>query len=125
MRAITPICTSHELCEDDKEPVRNIPDEYKCFFHPCLDRLVVTSQSGANTAIGDTLIIWNSDLSVTIEMNHISRQVSVEHTFDHLDIVRNEADIILNFKTRMSRIFEDKVTGPYMAIDLHDRQCYK
>ncbi len=56
-----------------------------------------------------------------IEMNHISKQVSDEHTFDHLDIVRNEADIILNFKARMSRIFEDKVTCPYMVIDLYDR----
>ena len=54
-------------------------------------------------------------------MNHISKQVSGEHTFDHLDIVRNEADIILNFKARMSRIFEDKVTCPYMVIDLYDR----
>jgi hypothetical protein len=66
-------------------------------------------------------MIWNSDLSVMIEMNHISKQVSGEHTFDHLDIVRNEADIILNFKAGMSRIFEDKVTGPYMVIDLYDR----
>jgi hypothetical protein len=57
-------------------------------------------------------------------MNHISRQKSGEHTFDHLDIVRNEADIILNFKARMSRILEDKVTGAYMGIDLHDRQFY-
>ena len=60
-----------------------------------------------------------------MEMSHISRHVSGEHTFDHLDIIRNEADIILNFKARMSRIFEDKVTGPYMVIDLHDRQFYK
>jgi hypothetical protein len=103
----------------------HIPDEYKCFSHPCLDRLVVTSQCRANTTMGDTLIIWNSDLSVTIEMNHISRQISGEHTFDHLDIVRNEADIILNFKARVSRIFEDKVTGAYMVIDLQDRQFYK
>ncbi len=56
-------------------------------------------------------MIWNSDLSVTIDMNHISRQISGGHTFDHLDIVWNEADIILNFKARMSRIFEDKITG--------------
>ena len=58
-------------------------------------------------------------------MNHISGQINGEHTFDHLDIVRNEADIILNFKARMSRIFEDKVTGPYVVIDLHDQQFYK
>jgi hypothetical protein len=57
MRAITPIWTKSELYEDDEEPVRDIPGEYKCFFHPCLDRLVVTSQSRANTTIGDTLII--------------------------------------------------------------------
>jgi hypothetical protein len=75
--------------------------------------------------MGDTLIIWNSDLSVTIEMNRISKQISGEHTFDHLDIVRNEADIILNFKARMSRILEDKVTSAYMVIDLQDRQFNK
>jgi hypothetical protein len=58
-------------------------------------------------------------------MSHISGQTSGEHTFDHLDIVRNEADIILNFKARMSRIFEGKVTGAYMVIDLQNRQFYK
>jgi hypothetical protein len=55
-------------------------------------------------------MIWNSDLSVTVEMNHFSRQATKEYTFDHLDVVRNEANIILNFEARVSCIFEDKVT---------------
>ncbi len=59
-------------------------------------------------------MIWNSDLSVTVEMNHFSRQTAREHTFDYLDVVRDEANIILNFEARVSRIFEDKVTSAWM-----------
>ncbi len=58
------------ICEDESKLVRNIPDEYKCSFHPYLDRLVDTGQSRANTTISDILMIWNSDLSVKREMNH-------------------------------------------------------
>lgn len=100
--------------------VAGIPDEYKCSFHPYSDRLVVTGQSSANTTMGDKLMIWNSDLSVKVKMNHVSMETAGKHTFDHLYIVRNKANIILNFEARVSRIFEDKVSGACMEVYLSD-----
>lgn len=65
-------------------------------------------------------MIWNSDLSVTVKINHVSRQIARENTFDHFYIVRNKADIILNFEARVPRIFEDKVSGACSELYL----CY-
>ena len=65
-------------------------------------------------------MIWNSDLSVKVKMDHVSIETAGEHTFDHLYVVRNEAYIILNFETRVSRVFEDKVPGACMEVHLSD-----
>ena len=39
------------------------------------------------------------------------------HTFDHLNIVWNKADVVLDFETGVPRISKHEITGAYMVGD--------
>lgn len=62
------------------------------------------------------LMIWNSLLSVavTIRFKHLNTDMPLR-TFDHLDIVRNEANVLLNLEARMPCILEHHITAAWLG----------
>lgn len=63
------------------------------------------------------LIIWNSLLSVRTEGERGKRLRIISHTFDHLYIVWNKADVVLDLEAGVPRISEHEITGAYMNGD--------
>lgn len=59
------------------------------------------------------LMIWNSLSSGNRYISYL-RRVGENHnepTFDHLDIVWNEADVVLHFEARVPGFLQDEITG--------------
>ncbi len=58
------------------------------------------------------LMIWNS-LSPEGDVRRYIQAGRNQHTFDHLNIIGNEMNVVLNFKTGMPRILEDQASATY------------
>lgn len=61
-----------------------------------------------------SLMIWNS-LWSDKESIHLSPLKTKKDTFYHFYIIRNKADVILDLQTRVSCIFENKITQTYLS----------